>query len=80
LEPVFADRVRALLDHPLVDDARSRGLLGALELVADKTTKARLAPELKLHVRIIQVTYRQGLVLHAIGDNMLGFAPAQCYT
>jgi adenosylmethionine-8-amino-7-oxononanoate aminotransferase len=54
LEPVFAGGLRALLDHPLVGDARSRGLLGALELVADKQTKARFAPELKLHDRIFR--------------------------
>ncbi|WP_443115377.1 aspartate aminotransferase family protein [Herbaspirillum seropedicae] len=80
LEPVFAGGLRALLAHPLVGDARSRGLLGALELVADKQTKARFAPELKLHDRIFQAAYRHGLVFRAFGDNILGFAPALCYT
>jgi len=80
LEPVFAGGLRALLTHPLVGDARSRGLLGALELVADKQTKARFAPELKLHDRIFQAAYRHGLVFRAFGDNILGFAPALCYT
>ncbi len=39
--PRFERGLQALLDHPLVGDARSRGLLGALELVADKATRRR---------------------------------------
>ena len=40
--PRFAAGLAALADHPLVGDARSTGLLGALELVSDKRTKAGL--------------------------------------
>ncbi|MCA1326760.1 aspartate aminotransferase family protein [Herbaspirillum sp. alder98] len=79
-EPHFAGGLRDLLSHPLVGDARSRGLLGALELVADKGSKQRFAPELKLHERIAQCAYRHGLIFRAFGDNILGFAPALCYT
>jgi adenosylmethionine-8-amino-7-oxononanoate aminotransferase len=39
--PRFEQGLRAPLRHPLVGDARSRGLFGALELVADKTSKRR---------------------------------------
>jgi adenosylmethionine-8-amino-7-oxononanoate aminotransferase len=39
--PRFEEGLRNLLTHPLVGDARSRGLLGALELVADKSDKTR---------------------------------------
>ena len=38
--PRFEAGLRDLLDHPLVGDARSRGLLGALELVSDKATRS----------------------------------------
>jgi adenosylmethionine-8-amino-7-oxononanoate aminotransferase len=37
----FESGLQDLLRHPLVGDARSRGLLGALELVSDKVTRAR---------------------------------------
>ena len=40
--PRFAAGLEALRAHPLVGDARHRGLLGALELVSDKATQARL--------------------------------------
>jgi adenosylmethionine-8-amino-7-oxononanoate aminotransferase len=79
-EPHFAAGLRALLDHPLVGDARSRGLLGALELVADKDAKTPFAAGLKLSERIATAAYRNRLVFRAFGDNILGFAPALCYT
>jgi adenosylmethionine-8-amino-7-oxononanoate aminotransferase len=78
--PRFEQGLRGLLDHPLVGDARSRGLLGAVELVADKETKARFDPALKLSDRIFDTAYGNGVVFRAFGDNVLGFAPALCYT
>jgi adenosylmethionine-8-amino-7-oxononanoate aminotransferase len=78
--PHFEQGLRDLLSHPLVGDARSRGLLGALELVADKSTKARFDPALKLHERIADAAYRNQVIFRAFGDNVLGFAPALCYT
>ena len=78
--PHFEQGLRELLTHPLVGDARSRGLLGALELVADKASKRRFEPSLKLSERIAAAAYRRGLVFRAFGDNILGFAPALSYT
>lgn len=78
--PRFEAGLRALLEHPLVGDARSRGLLGALELVANKDTKQQFDPALKLHERIAAAAYEQQLIFRAFGDNILGFAPALCYT
>ena len=75
----FEAGLQAMLGHPLVGDARSRGLLGALELVSNKYTKASFAPALQLPERIAQAAYRNGLVFRAFGDCILGFAPALCY-
>jgi adenosylmethionine-8-amino-7-oxononanoate aminotransferase len=55
-------------------------LLGALELVADKDSKRGFDASLKLPDRIAAAAYRNGLVFRAFGDNILGFAPALCYT
>ncbi|MBJ7556887.1 aspartate aminotransferase family protein [Marinomonas spartinae] len=76
----FEAGLAAMLDHPLVGDARSRGLLGALELVANKNSKARFDPALKLSERIATAAYKNGLIFRAFTDNVLGFAPALCYT
>jgi adenosylmethionine-8-amino-7-oxononanoate aminotransferase len=78
--PQFAGGLRDLLAHPLVGDARSRGLLGALELVADKESKQPFPAALRLSERIAAAAYRNRLVFRAFGDNILGFAPALCYT
>jgi adenosylmethionine-8-amino-7-oxononanoate aminotransferase len=77
--PRFEEGLQQLLKHPLVGDARQRGLLGALELVADKATKRPFEPSLKLSERIARTAYRNGVIFRAFGDNILGFAPALCY-
>ncbi|MGG1947735.1 aspartate aminotransferase family protein [Trinickia sp. NRRL B-1857] len=80
LAPRFAQGLDALLEHPLVGDSRHRGLLGALELVADKETKSGFDAALKLPDRIAAAAYRNRLIFRAFGDNILGFAPALSYT
>ncbi|WP_438390064.1 aspartate aminotransferase family protein [Caballeronia sp. DA-9] len=78
--PRFARGLDALLAHPLVGDSRHRGLLGALELVADKDSKRGFDASLKLPDRIAAAAYKNRLVFRAFGDNILGFAPALSYT
>ena len=77
--PQFQEGLQSLREHPLVGDARQRGLLGALELVANKETRSRFDARLGLSERIAQVAYRNGLIFRAFADNILGFAPALCY-
>jgi adenosylmethionine-8-amino-7-oxononanoate aminotransferase len=76
----FESGLQDLLGHPLVGDARARGLLGALELVSDKVTRARFEPALELGRRVADASWRHGLVFRAFADGILGFAPALCYT
>lgn len=76
----FAAGLDGLRDHPLVGDSRHRGLLGALELVADKASKRGFDPALGLADRIFATAYRNGLVFRAFGDHILGFAPALTFT
>lgn len=77
--PRFEQGLQRLREHPLVGDARQRGLLGALELVADKATRRRFDPALGLSERITQIAYRNGIIFRAFQDNILGFAPALCF-
>ncbi|ANQ83304.1 hypothetical protein dqs_0227 [Azoarcus olearius] len=80
MEPVFAAGLGEMLDHPLVGDVRHRGLLGAVELVADKASKRAFDPALGLADRLFRSGYQNGLIFRSFGDHILGFAPALCFT
>ena len=43
--PQFQARLQTLGDHPLVGEARGIGLVGGVELVADKATKRSFDPK-----------------------------------
>nr|WP_315427041.1 aspartate aminotransferase family protein [uncultured Albidiferax sp.] len=76
----FAAGLDALRNHPLVGDARHRGLLGALELVSNKTTKTSFDPALGMPERIFNAGYQNGLIFRSFGDHILGFAPALIFS
>ncbi len=78
--PYFADKLQSCLSHPLVGDARSLGLLGAIELVANKATKRQFPAAMKLHETIADIAWKNKVIFRAFGDNILGFAPALCFT
>lgn len=80
LAPYFAAKLTECLAHPLVGDVRYLGLLGAIELVADKASKRPFPAALKLHEKIADIAWRNKLIFRAFGDNILGFAPALCFT
>lgn len=69
------DRIRA---HPLVGDTRGRGLLGAIELVANKQTKAGFPAELDIAGRLSQLTWDNGVIVRCFANAVIGFAPALC--
>lgn len=78
--PYFSSHLQQMLDHPLVGDARDRGLLGALELVANKKTKQPFDASLNLSERLARIGYDNGIIFRAFTDNILGFAPALCFS
>jgi 4-aminobutyrate--pyruvate transaminase len=77
--PGFQARLRALADHPLVGDARGVGLMGGLELVADKATKRPFPPALGMGLRAVKACEQQGLILRAISD-IVAVCPPQIIT
>lgn len=76
----FEDRLRGFEDHPLVGDVRAKGLLAAIELVADKTSKAKFPAERKIAAKLAEAGYRNKLIFRAFADGTLGFAPPICIT
>ncbi len=69
--PYLATAWARLADHPLVGEARTRGLLGALELVADKATRRRFPEPGRTGGRCRDLSVKHGLVMRAVGDSMI---------
>ncbi len=66
----------ALGDHDLVGEIRGVGMLAAVELVADRASRRRFDPTLKVGAKMSAAARRLGLITRAMphGD-ILGFAP-----
>ncbi len=58
--------------HAQIGDIRGRGLFRAVELVADRRTKAALDPALKLHSRVKAEAMRRGLCVYPTGGTIDG--------
>ncbi|HSH42390.1 MAG TPA: aspartate aminotransferase family protein [Arenicellales bacterium] len=65
----------SLADHPLVGEARSAGLMAALELVADKAAKRRFEDEGHAGEVCRDLCQHNGLVMRAVRDTMIVSPP-----
>lgn len=70
MSPVFESRLNALASHPLVGDARGKGLLGAFELIKDKATKTKFEASDGVGLHCMQACADHGLILRALGDTV----------
>ena len=70
LIPGFQKRLHALADHPLVGEARGVGLVGGLELVADKATKRAFSPKQGVAPKTVVFGQEEGVIVRAIGDTL----------
>ncbi|GAB7531030.1 aspartate aminotransferase family protein [Pseudomonas sp. 3A(2025)] len=68
--PYLQQRLRELSDHPLVGEVRGVGLLGAIELVRDKTTRARYTGQ-SAGMICRTFCFENGLIMRAVGDTMI---------
>jgi hypothetical protein len=59
-------------NHPNVGDIRGRGLLVAMELVADRETKAPFDPALRVHQRAKVDAFDRGLLIYPGGGTIDG--------
>ena len=66
--------------HPIIGDVRGLGLMNSIEFVADRQTKARFAPELKIQQRLSQAFKERGLILRAHGDTIVNMFAPLCIT
>ena len=73
------ERLAPFRDHPLVGEVRGVGLIGAVELVADKATKAKFDPFGKVGFYLFERAQEYGLIIRAMGDT-IGFCPPMIIT
>ncbi len=72
--PRFQERLRGFADHPLVGEARGVGLVGALELVADKASKRPFEPAKGVGAYCAAHSEAHGTIARAMGEN-IAFCP-----
>jgi 4-aminobutyrate--pyruvate transaminase len=73
--PQFQARLKMLGEHPLVGEARGLGLIGGVELVADKTTKRSFAPQHGVGARAVQFAEAEGLIVRSVLGDVLTLCP-----
>ncbi len=73
--PRLAQMLAKFKDHPLVGETRSAGLLGALELVANKERRERFADLGRVGTICRDHFAREGFIMRAIGDTMVTAPP-----
>ncbi len=77
--PALAKMLGRFKDHPLVGEVRSIGLLGAIELVADKRTRRRFDNLGRVGLICRDHFFREGFIMRAVFDTMV-MAPPLIWT
>ena len=77
--PALAKMLANFKDHPLVGEVRSIGLLGAIELVADKRMRRRFADPGRVGLICRDHFFREGFIMRHVFDTMLT-APSLIWT
>jgi adenosylmethionine-8-amino-7-oxononanoate aminotransferase len=73
--PAFQDGLRRLVGHPLVGEVRGVGLMGAVDIVEDKTAKTAFADALRVGERIATAARERGLIIRPIGTAVVMAPP-----
>ena len=73
--PQFQARLAALNAHPLVGEARGMGLIGGIELVADKPAKRSFLPQHGVAARAVTFAEQEGLIVRSVLGDVLTLCP-----
>jgi 4-aminobutyrate--pyruvate transaminase len=73
--PLFQARLKMLGDHALVGEARGLGLIGGVELVADKASKRSFNPQHGVGAMAVRFAEEEGLIVRAVIGDVLTLAP-----
>ncbi len=73
--PALAKLLARFEDHPLVGEVRSVGMMGAIELVADKRTRRRFDNPGRVGLICRDHFFREGFIMRAVFDTMVCAPP-----
>jgi len=62
-------------EHPLVGEVRGMGMIGAVELVADKAKHANFDPSAKIGARLTALCEANGVIARSLSGDVLAFSP-----
>ena len=71
----FQQRLAALGEHALVGEARGVGLIGGIEIVADKPSKAQFDVSVKAAAQVAERALDEGLIVRPLPLDSIGICP-----
>jgi len=73
--PRFQTRLQSLGDHPLVGEARGVGLIGAVEIVADKNSREQYSADVKAGAIVAEKIFEHGLIVRGLPGDAVATCP-----
>ncbi|MCR5882067.1 aspartate aminotransferase family protein [Rhizobacter sp. J219] len=73
--PYLAEKFAALAEHPLVGEAQTCGMMGALQLVKDKASGQMFDGALEVGMLCRAHCFGNGVIMRAVGDRMIVAPP-----
>ncbi len=71
----FQQRLHEFAEHPLVGETRGLGLIGAVELVRDKSARTNFDPAQKVGPWVMNRAAEHGLIVRALLNDTIAFCP-----
>ncbi|MFL5172330.1 MAG: aminotransferase [Microvirga sp.] len=72
---LFQRRLDALADHPLVGEARGMGLIGGIEIVADKGSKRQYEVKRGVAAKCVGFAQAEGLIVRSLSGDRIALCP-----
>jgi 4-aminobutyrate--pyruvate transaminase len=67
--------IRSYADHPLIGEARGIGLIGAVELVANKRSRDSFDPKAGVAAYLVRRAQHHGVILRNMPGDIVAFSP-----
>ena len=75
MSPRFLSRLAGLRDHPLVGEAAGIGLIGAVEIVSDKSLKTNFPPAKLAGPTIVRFIEDEGVIARPMLGDRIALCP-----